>query len=77
MRDDVVDRVVERVAAVTGREQSDLPPLYEAVDADAMAAIAGPEVGVRFEYAGCRVTIVDGYVSTCEPVGERVEGAHE
>jgi len=47
--------VVEAVSASTGRPVTDLPPLYDAVDPDALDALfAGRSVDgrVRFRYAG-------------------------
>lgn len=63
--------VVEAVAAATGRDPKAMPPLYHAVDADALDAIlrAGADgtrgsVHVSFQYAGTDVTVAaDGTVS--------------
>jgi len=57
--------VVTAVAAVTDREPTSCPPLFDVVDPDALDAIfADREAGrVAFEYAGCEVTIHDGTVA--------------
>lgn len=54
--------VVEAVAATTGRDPMDLPPLQHQLDADALDSLltsAGPgtSVSVSFEYDGVDVTI--------------------
>jgi hypothetical protein len=56
--------VVEAVSAATGRDGHDLEPLYETVDPDAFDALVGistdgeeADIEVRFNYAGCHVTI--------------------
>jgi len=81
----LTERIVEASADVAGSDSLDLPPLYDAVDPDALEALYdrdgtdGPEV--KFTYAGCGVTVHgDGSVSvTPEPIGAGesaiVEGA--
>ncbi|MFW5937794.1 MAG: HalOD1 output domain-containing protein [Halanaeroarchaeum sp.] len=53
--------VVEAVAAVTGRDPTSLPRLYDAIDPDALDALldgdVAPSLQVRFEYAGVRVVV--------------------
>ncbi|MFB6194006.1 MAG: HalOD1 output domain-containing protein [Halobaculum sp.] len=54
----VCRRVVERVAAATNSDPTELPPLHDVIDAEALNALfvsASPTV--RFEYAGCAVTV--------------------
>ncbi|WP_049924185.1 HalOD1 output domain-containing protein [Halopiger djelfimassiliensis] len=53
---------LERIAAREGRDPTALPPLYEAVDPDAVTAVleSNPGVTVRFAYAGYRVVIGPG-----------------
>ncbi|MEY7848965.1 HalOD1 output domain-containing protein [Natrarchaeobius sp. A-rgal3] len=48
-----------RVAAREGRRGTSLPPLYEAVDTDALTALleSPADVTVRFEYEGYEVVI--------------------
>ena len=57
----VVERVIDAVAAETDRDALDLPPLAEAVDPDALVAIADSDsrAVVSFPYAGQHV-MVDG-----------------
>ncbi|GAA0660482.1 HalOD1 output domain-containing protein [Natronoarchaeum mannanilyticum] len=81
----LTERIVESTTDVAGADPLDLPPLYDAVDPDALEALYdrdgadGPEV--EFTYAGCGVTVRgDGSVSvTPEPIGAGesavVEGA--
>jgi len=58
--------VVSAVAAHDGVDETDLPPLYDAVDPDALDALlasvqrAGPDkASVTFEYAGHTVVVSD------------------
>lgn len=57
------ERVVREVAAKTGTDPLALPPLYEAIDPDALDALFtssdGNSLQVEFEYAG-RHVVVDG-----------------
>lgn len=62
--------MVETIARREGADPSDLPPLYDAVDTDALDRLAGPrgagtgDVEVTFAYQGYRVTVRgDGRVS--------------
>jgi hypothetical protein len=63
--------VVEAVAATTGQEPTDLPPLYDCVDGEALdtllqsgsASRSGP-IDVRFRYEGVMVTArSDGHIA--------------
>lgn len=60
---DLVDRIVTSIAEREQRDVADLdPPLYEAVDVDALAAVVEGD-GVReveFSYRGYRVVVRDG-----------------
>ncbi|AFO55738.1 MULTISPECIES: HalOD1 output domain-containing protein [Natrinema] len=53
---------LDRIAARKGCAPTALPPLYEAVDPEALAAVleSNPDVTVRFEYAGYRVVLGPG-----------------
>lgn len=55
----IVQEIVKGVATETGRDPTALPPLYEAVDPDALAvAVETLDTGrVTFSYAGCTVTV--------------------
>jgi len=64
----MVSAIVSGVAACTGRRVTDLPPLYDVVDSEALEQVfASPPRSRRhsndgrfvFTYAGCEVT-VDG-----------------
>lgn len=72
----IPQRVVSAVAEATGRSIVDLPPLYEAVDGDALQVLAGDDILIRFEYADCLVTVEDGDVAVSpqedEPAGDAV-----
>ena len=67
MSDTLCSRIVTAVADETGIEPASLPPLYEAIDPEALEALydhsSGPRAGerseptVQFRYAG-RVVIV-------------------
>jgi hypothetical protein len=63
----VVETVARAVAEARDVDVLDLPPLGDAVDAEALARLcrrSGPrsstDVLVSFAYAGCRVSIDDG-----------------
>lgn len=50
---------------VAHQEQCDvveLPPLYESVDPEALAALAG-STAIRFTYSGYEITVADGTVT--------------
>jgi hypothetical protein len=64
--DSIPVRIVNAVADATGRDPNALPPLYEAVDPDALAALVGrrptparggDEIEVSFQFAGCPVAV--------------------
>lgn len=60
-----VNAVIEAVAEVTDSDPLDLPPLYEAVDPDALNSLFnGSETSnqVRFQYAGFEVVVRNGKV---------------
>jgi hypothetical protein len=54
--------VTEYISAMTGREQTDFPPLYETVDPEALDSLVGASarsspVSVSFEYVGHSITV--------------------
>lgn len=64
--------VIEAVAATTGLEPTEMPPLQRTVDVEALDDLlrSRPDSSVRlsFEYAGMRVTVVgDGGVELSAP----------
>ena len=63
MTEPVPQRVLSAVAETTGHSIADLPPLYETVDGDALQALTGDDILIRFEYAGSLVTVEDGDVA--------------
>lgn len=58
-------KVVQRVAAVTDQEVTQLPPLYDAIEPEALDSLIKSDatnssaLEIRFTYAGQRV-IIDG-----------------
>ena len=75
----VSNRVLDAVAAETGRDVLDLPPLAGAIDPDALNGLANSETRaiVSFPYAGQYVTVdatgtvaVDSRRDTLPGVGE-------
>lgn len=62
--------VVEAVATRKGVDPTELPPLHDAIDPDALESVVatGADGGgvffVEFEFAGCIVTVDDTDVST-------------
>jgi hypothetical protein len=66
---DVVTRIVQRVADRTGRDPLDLPPLADAVDPEAVAALVEPG-GDRTPTGHPTVTFEDSnYLVTVEAGG--------
>jgi len=59
----VSTKVVQEVAAVTNREATQLPPLYDTIDPEALDVIASSGGGdkapvmIRFTYAGSRIVV--------------------
>lgn len=56
----ITNTIVSTVADKTGRDPLELPPLYTAIDADALTAICDSSsrpLTVEFEYAGCLVIV--------------------
>jgi hypothetical protein len=64
-----IERVVEAVAAETDRDVLDLPPIAEAVDPDALNALAACDTRavVSFPYAGQYVTVNATGTVTVDP----------
>jgi hypothetical protein len=68
--DDLTTTIVTAVEAYTGRDASALPPLYGAIDAEALAALLRPgndqrrdHIQVRFVYADQELAVTgDGFV---------------
>lgn len=70
--------VVEAVAAVSGRDATDLPPLYESVDADALNTLFDPAgvdsdrpMSVSFTYVGYGVRVDRDGVEVRSPETDR------
>lgn len=66
--------IVETVAAVTGHNVVDMPPLYETVDSEALSElVTAPKSGeqpieVTFSYQDCRVAVSNrGTVAVAAP----------
>lgn len=79
--DTIVERVTEAVGDATERSPEELPPLYDSVDTDAVAAVLGHADGrptarprVEFDYAGCAVHVTTDVV---EVVDGRAGGTEE
>jgi hypothetical protein len=69
--DTACEATVHAVAEAIGRDALDLPPLGQTIDADGLDRLVSgaPETGpisVRFEYAGCIVTVTSRDVSVIE-----------
>lgn len=77
------EAVVEAVAAATQSDPLDLPPIYDAVDPDALSNLFEPsstgsrrfQGTVTFEYADHLVTVEGEGTITLEPFGERGRSA--
>ena len=61
--DQVTMAVVQAVSGATNRSVTALPPLYDAIDPDALDALVESTTGrssrlqIEFTYADCRVTV--------------------
>ncbi|WP_255171026.1 HalOD1 output domain-containing protein [Natrononativus amylolyticus] len=62
---EIHEQIVDGVAALEGTDPLELPPLFDAVDPDALEAIFAPTDGgtprigrIEFPYAGHTVTVV-------------------
>lgn len=53
--------IVQRVATATGRDESELPPLYESVNPEALDSLvdslSAPSVSITFTYLDFTVTV--------------------
>lgn len=70
--------VVTAVAETTGQSPSDLPPLYGAIDPDALNALLegghpDSSLSVTFRYRGYRVTVTSDSVRLCRHERDRSE----
>ena len=79
----MVSAIVSGVAACTGRGVTDLPPLYDVVDPQALERMVASPLGFRhrsnderivFTYAGCEVVIDGGDELTARLLEDRQEG---
>ncbi|WP_323192583.1 HalOD1 output domain-containing protein [Halostella sp. PRR32] len=67
-----IHTIATTVAKATGKDPTEIPPLYNAIDVDALADLFGtnptnphrlPTGTVNFQYVGCAVTVfADGEV---------------
>ncbi|WP_247730693.1 HalOD1 output domain-containing protein [Halovivax limisalsi] len=67
--------IVSRVADEAGVEPTDLPPLYDAIDPEALSRLAESASGpltVRFEFAGYEIRIDEAGDVELSPATERV-----
>lgn len=78
--DAVSHTIVQRIAELTEREATQLPPLYEAVDPDALDRLvdsvspAATSLSIQFTYAGRQVTVdADGTVRCSDERDARSE----
>lgn len=65
--------IIQRIAAITEQESTELPPLYETIDPDALDVLLNSidendaSFSIEFTYAGQHVSInTDGAVSCCQ-----------
>lgn len=68
-----VNAVISAVADATDSDPLELPPLYKAIDADALnqlfrAEPSSTEIRVSFQYEGCEVTIKGSGEVIVEPI---------
>jgi len=76
----MVSAIVSGVAACTGRGVTDLPPLYNVVDSEALERVFASPPGSRrhsndrrfvFTYAGCEVMVDGGHEVTVRLLEEQ------
>ena len=78
-----LEQIVDEVADTTGADPLELPPLYEAVDPEAIEALtehagADSDLRVEFSYADCTVTVrADGSVSAIPAQVSRADSTAE
>ena len=75
--DSLTETIVLELSEVTGVDPLDLPPLYDAVDVDALQQLfdRGEDVEVTFGVAGCEVTVRDHDDVTVTPTNGRTPAA--
>lgn len=82
--DDVSTSVVQQVAERAGVDATELPPLYDSIDPDALDAIFASTTSstsrsgrIEFTYAGYRVTVSsdDGILLAHESAAKRADQA--
>ena len=79
--EDVSTTVVMAISEATGTPATELPPMYDAIDPDALDAIfrdhvdGRPRTGiaVTFSMAGCTVDICDGEVTVTPDAGAETD----
>jgi|GEM_PF-1186419 len=71
--DTLTETIVLELSDVTGIDPLDLPPLYDAVDVDALQQLfdRGNDVEVEFAVAGCEVTVCGRDDVTVTPTSGR------
>jgi hypothetical protein len=71
--------VVELVAEATGRQQEDLPPLYDHVDSDALDSLltgaSSSRLELSFVYGGVSVRVTGAGAVEVESLGPRATGS--
>ncbi|WP_231190226.1 HalOD1 output domain-containing protein [Haladaptatus sp. DYF46] len=54
----IIETIIDEVLAMEGCEHHEIPPLYDSIDPDALAALyASGSPTIRFQYAGYRIEI--------------------
>lgn len=62
----IVFEILRSVANREGCEITDLPPLEDTIDVDALKSIVGDVVRIEFEYLDYRIEVVDTEVTVRE-----------
>lgn len=60
----VIDRLLWTLADRTDTDPTELPPLFDAIDPEALASLTAADtpVEITFDYAGHTVTVTDGTI---------------
>jgi len=68
-----VNDVVESIAAEAGRDPTELPPLYDAIDPDVLTSFvdsASDDASLQFQYCGNVVTVSGSGAVEIAPLAE-------
>lgn len=69
--EDLLHKIVSEIECLDERDVSELPPLYDSVDADALQSVVESGVErIEFQHAGYRIIITGGEVQVQNVSGD-------